>query len=70
MSENLSYPKKQLKDIEKKIDAALSEMLKDPSMENISTLNNLRTNKEIVKSRIENYGKEVFLPNFITVSNT
>lgn len=44
---------------ERQCDAAYTEVLRNPSYENISQLNNARMNLETAKSRLENYGKNM-----------
>lgn len=49
-----------LKELDKKIETAVSNVKANTSHENIQTLNNLRADKAIIQSRIDNHGKTVY----------
>lgn len=65
---DLKSRKKNLQVLEEK---AYQKALKNPSLDNISELNNIRMSIKIIDSRVENYGKsgaymeEIYIPHIL-----
>lgn len=71
MSENkvntISYMnslRNQLKNIEANLEIAYEKLKQEASLANIDRVNQLRVDLRTVKSRINNYGKDGFIPSY------
>lgn len=58
----------QLKQLEKRINEALLRCQENPTDENIRNLNNLRTDQQIIASRIENQNNQCYMPDILFIN--